>query len=333
MNELKNKIALITGATGLIGSNLVERLLAEGAKVIALGRNAEKIKEIFKEHLTDTNFSYETVDISNGIPEGIDHVDYIFHAASSISGAEIKARPVDVIRANLGGTENCLEFLRQQKERREISGKMIIFSSATVYGNSFSEDKSVLEKETNMAETLDCANASYSESKRMIEVIARSYYAQYHIESVIVRIGYVYGYTKRKPGTAFYEFIDKVLAGEDIIVNNSGMGRRDNIFVGDVVNGLLLVALNGIAGEAYNLASNGEKDNFKAIDEIAQIIADTANELDKEKKIYAYIKESIGERNAGIMLDNQKIKALGWSVETSMRDGIRETIGRYMGKR
>lgn len=333
MNKFADKVILVTGATGLIGSNLVERLLAEGAKVIVMGRNAGKIEKVFHEHLFKGNLSYVAADIAQGVPKEIGVVDYIFHAASPISGTEIKTRPVDVIKANLNGTEKCLVFLKQQKEQKRVSGRLIVFSSATVYGGNPPHDKSFLEEETYMADILSSGNAAYSESKRMVEVLARAYLIQHGIESVVVRIGYVYGHTKCKPDTAFYQFIDRALAGEDIVVNSVGMGRRDNIYVDDVVDGLVLVALKGIAGEAYNLSSNGEKDNFKAIDEIALMIAAAVNELAKDKITQACIKESAGERNPGVMLDNQKIKKIGWSVETDMQEGIRKTIERYMEKR
>lgn len=332
MSDLKNKIALITGATGLIGSNLVDKLIKAGTKVIVIGRSEKKITEVFEEHLMESNFSYEVVDISKGIPPKVGYVDYIFHAASPISSVEIKNNPVDVIEANLLGAKNCLEFLKEQKERKDVSGRMIVFSSATVYGSKPAQNKSVLESETHRADALDLGSAPYSEAKRMVEVIARSYYIQYKVESIIARIGYVYGYTKNSPDTAFYGFINKAVNGEDIIVNNSGLGRRDNIFVDDVVNGLLTVALRGNPGEAYNISSNGEKDNFRAIDEIAQIIVNMSNELREGRKIQIYMKQNGNGRAPGLMLDNNKLKKLGWFVETGMQEGIKETVNRYMGR-
>ena len=100
----------------------------------------------------------------------------------------------------------------------------------------------------------------------MVEVIAQAYYRQYDIDSVIVRISYVYGYTKQHPNTAFYEFIEKAVKGEDIILNNSGMARRDNIYISDVINALLILCMKGEAGEIYNVSSAGEKVNFTGID-------------------------------------------------------------------
>ena len=333
MKNFKNKTVLITGGTGLIGSHLVDALLQIDAKVIVLGRNKNKITDVFQKHLHNPDFSYLEADISDGIPEQIDYINYIFHAASPISGEEIKTQPVNVIKSNLTGTEKCLEFLKFQKEQHGISGRMIVFSSATVYGTSADRDTSVSENETSRADTLTSANIAYSESKRMIEVIARSYFIQYSIETVIIRIGYVYGYTKYMPNTAFYEFIKKAVNGMDLILRNSGLSRRDNIFVEDVVKGLLLIALSGAPGEVYNISSNGEKENFKSIDEIAKLITDSANKIRAGKQIAVHTQNFNPNHKPGVKLNNTKLKNLGWSVETSIKEGIEITLRQYMKTR
>ena len=325
MNRFSGKRVLITGATGLIGSHLVKLLLDEGATVIAHGRTEGKLKKVFENNLKNEKFSYVIGNISEKIPEIVGEVDYIFHAASPISGTEIKFKPVDTISTNIDGTINCLQYLKQQGH-----GRMIVFSSATVYGNQFMENITVTEEETDKADALHTANTPYSESKRMIEVLARAYATQYEVDSVIVRIGYVYGYSNPRPNTAFYEFIGKAISGDDITLNNSGMGRRDNIHVNDVVNGLLLVAEKGITGESYNISSNGDAGNFRAIDEIAEVIASVVNKLDTQKSVKAVIKPYEGERKPGMKLDNKKAKELGWDIKVGLEDGITETIKEYM---
>lgn len=321
----KDKRVLVTGATGLIGSHLIATLLDKGAIVIAYGRSEVKLKTVFAKYLENSSFSYVTGNISVEISEDISELDYIFHAASPISGTEIKIKPVDTIAANIDGTINCLEFLKNQGH-----GRMIVFSSATVYGNQFSENITVSEEETNRADALHTVNTPYSEAKRMIEVLARAYVTQYKVDSVIVRIGYVYGYSAPRPNTAFYEFIGNAINGETITVNNSGMGRRDNIHVDDVVRGLLLVAEKGMTGESYNLSSNGDANNFRAIDEMAEIIASAVNKLDLEKSVKTEIKPFEGERKPGMKLDNTKAKRLGWSITVGLEEGITETIKKYM---
>lgn len=320
----ENKRVLVTGATGLIGSHLVKRLLAEHATVIAMGRSEEKLHAVFRNELENHKISFLVGNISNALPV-LGVLDYIYHAASPISGVEIRTMPVDTISANIDGARVCLEYLRKQG-----SGRMVLFSSATVYGNQLPNEISYSEKETANADELDSNNSPYSESKRMIEVLARAYYNQYGVDSVTVRIGYVYGFIDPSPNTAFYEFIGKAVNGASIVLNNSGMGRRDNIHVDDVVEGLILVAKNGVSTQAYNISSNGDLGNYCAIDEIALMIAETANRLFPEKEVQAIVKPFEGNRDPGMRLCNDKIKALGWNTRISLEYGIEDTVKRYM---
>lgn len=119
----KEKNVLITGATGLIGSYLVRKMLKLGANVIALGRNAQKIESVFKDEIKCENFRLISMNISKSFPENIGNVHYIFHAASPISGAEIAYKPVDTIETNLSGMKNCLEFLKKQKDKKKNKWK------------------------------------------------------------------------------------------------------------------------------------------------------------------------------------------------------------------
>ena len=125
-NYFNHKTILITGATGLIGSNLVKRLLQyPDNDIILVGRSKEKLEKVFGHH---ERIRLVEHDISTPFLEGLGHIDCIYHAASPISGEIIKTRPLDVINSNLNGTIHCLEYLKNQG-----SGKMIVFSSATVY--------------------------------------------------------------------------------------------------------------------------------------------------------------------------------------------------------
>lgn len=329
MRALRNKTALITGATGLIGSHLVEYLLKEGVRVIAVGRNDKKLRDIFKDKLEDINFSYVQADIVKEIPNEMGKVDFIFHAASPIAGQEIKETPVNVIKANLFGLENCLEYLRHQKEECGHSGRLIVFSSITVYGNRFVKKELVMEDDTYMTESLGSPSAPYFESKRMVEVMAQAYCKQYDIDSVIVRIAYVYGYAKYCPNTAFYDFIDKAVNGESLILENSNLARRDNIYITDVINALIAVCLKGETGEVYNISSAGEKGNSKAIDEIAVLIANSVN-AQTENHIEVIRKQDKGKRKRGITVDNHKLKALGWALEVGIEEGLCKTIQQYL---
>lgn len=321
MNIFENKTILVTGATGLLGSNIVHHVLrAKCSKVFALGRTENKLKETFG---TIENLSFIAHDVSTQLPENLGQIDYIFHAASPISGEVIKNAPLDVINSNLSGTINCLEFLRKQG-----FGKMIIFSSATVYNAVTATNNIVSESQTSYADPIDGPNAPYSESKRMIEVIANSYHKQHCVDVIIARFSYLYGYSKNPAKTAFYEFIFKALAGKNIELNKSGLPRRDNIYVDDAVEALMHLCEIGINGEAYNISSCGDKGNYAAIDEIAESIARGANKIN-DSKIRVIYKTEGGERKEGLRLDNTKLKASGFTIKTTLDAGIEQILLKY----
>lgn len=327
LDSFKNKTVLITGATGLIGSHIVDKLLTvDGTTVLALGRSMAKLSSTFSDNSSRGKLMCVEHDISKPIPEKFGAVDFIFHAASPISGEIIKTRPLDVIDSNLSGTINCLEYLRNQGH-----GKMIVFSSATVYSVDV-PNHVAYETETSIADSIDAPNAPYSESKRMVEVIANAYHKQHLVDVLVVRFSYVYGYSKHPAKTAFYEFINKALAGENIVMNKSGLSRRDNIFVEDAVDGLLHLCNKGKVGEVYNISSDGDMGNYAAVDEMAELIAKNANKLISDSHVKVTFKEQGQERKEGLRLSNKKIKATGWAISTSIEDGIYKTMKEYLKK-
>ena len=308
----------------MIGSNLVDRIMTmKPAKLIVTGRNEKKLVSTFTDYVDKENFVIVQHDAAKPIPSGVQGVDYIFHAAGPMEREIVMNRPVDIILPNILGTINMMEFLRNQEILTGKRGRIVVFSSVTVYNNPGVANYDALETETTHAISLDVPTACYAESKRMSEVIARSYVKQYGVDAVITRFSTVYGPTRNIPDTAFYEFIRKSIAGEDITVNSSAAPRRDNIYVDDAIDGLICVALSGKTGEAYNVSSGGELDNYAAVDEIAKVATRVAAK--GSKVIYRTEGES---KKGGMTLNNNKLKSLGWTLRYSMEAGIAETIKR-----
>lgn len=326
----KNKNVLITGATGLLGTHLIKKLLGfSGCQIIALGRNIQKLRDVFEGCQGVGELILMEGDVAERMPDVENGFDYIFHAASPIAGDVIRNYPVSVIKPNIIGTINGLEYLRKRKEEGK-DGKMFVFSSATVYSNLTNQDYCVSEEETSVADALDAVNAPYSESKRMAEVIARAYYKQYGVDVCIARFSYLYGYSKQTPNTAFYEFINKAQKGDNLLLNSSGAPRRDNIYVDDAIEGLLYICKKGKSGESYNISSCGDKNNFAAIDEIANAIVSAANKYIKGISVKVSFRENAEGRKPGLMLNNTKLKSLGWSIKYSLAEGVEQTFKAYI---
>ena len=333
MQFYHQKKVLVTGATGLLGSNLVNFLMKSGeTQVIALSRSKNKLCEGFTEHLSNSLFSYIPCDVSQdfSLPDGI---DIIFHAAGPMGQKKITEQPVDVILPNLLGTLRCLEYMRRQNELYQKTCRLVLFSSVTVYGNHSLQEKTVKEQNTyETADALDQPRACYSESKRMAEVIARSYQRQYGIDFVAARLSTVYGNTKFIPDTAFYEFIRKSIQRENITLKTSSCARRDNIYIDDAVNGLLHIGAYGINGQSYNVSSNGEKGNYLAIDEIAQVIIDVSNDMFKGRPI-KLITENTIKKLPGLKLDNSLLKTLGWKLQFNFKDAVQNIIRQQLSQK
>lgn len=328
MNTLNGKTVLITGATGLIGSSLTEALMKnDNIRVTVLARNENKIKKLFSKYLDKSNFSYLVQDISEPIKIDTQY-DFIFHGAGAISGEIIKNNPVDIIKPNILGAINCLELLKKQGY-----GRFIAFSSATVYGNNTEHNIAVNEADTQITNSLDESICAYSQSKRMTETLAKAYYSQYGVESIIARFGYVYGFSKFPPNTAFFNFIKTALAGNDIVLNGKCFERRDNIYVKDAVKLLITLANEGKSGESYNVASGGQKGNFVAIDEMAEEIVKAANKITGKSAKVIKLKFEDTERKAGIIMNMDKTLDLTCIEHnepiSDIETGISETVFLY----
>lgn len=320
---LQGKTVLITGATGLLGSNLAKECLDRRARVIALGRSEEKFKRCFAEYYGTGAIVFVATDISDMDLRLNEPVNYIFHAAGSIEFSTIVNRPMDIIAPNVMGTISCLNLLRAQ-EQGGNHGRLVYFSSEAVYGKD-GTDRTVSEDDTGYTDSIQMARTPYSHSKRMAEVIVNGYVKQYDVDAVNVRLSWIYGNAKYRPKQALFDFIQQVLEGKDIIIRNPNTPRRDNLYMADAMSALLLVAKKGISGEAYNISSNGDKGNYAGADEIAEVIVDIINKkYGKNSKVIYEFQPS--KREGGVKMDNSKLKRLGWDVSVSLYEGMSKLI-------
>jgi len=290
------KNILLAGGAGYIGSHTAVELLKSGYGVVIVDNLSNSYKTVIDriESLSLKRVKFYELDTRSSDLEIVfqeNNIDVVVDFAAYKAVGDSVANPLKYYDNNLLSLINMMTIMSKYNVQN-----FVFSSSATVYGSHFNAEFTAKEEDTYKADALHTPNTPYSESKRMAEVMAGAYHAQYGVDVLIVRIAYVYGYAKHKPNTAFYEFINKALEGSDIVINNSGMGKRDNIYVEDVVDALLLLANKELA----------------------------------EDKIQLKIAAENKERKPGLRLDNQKLKSLGWSPQFSLEAGIREILIRYM---
>lgn len=190
--KLKNKTILITGATGLIGSTIINSLLYYSykndfpLKVLGLVRDIDKSQKMFENQLNQCdNLSFISGDVCNclDIPE---NVDYIIHTACPTRSKFFVENPVETIETIVNGTNNILKLAKE----KQISG-FVYLSSMEVYGTPETDEKISELHSTNL--DVMSVRTSYPEAKRMAECLCASYSSQYRLPIKVIRLTQTFG--------------------------------------------------------------------------------------------------------------------------------------------
>jgi len=317
--KLENKSVLITGASGLIGSFLIDVLMYKqlNCKIYAIGRNVEKAYNRFKNYWDDNNFNFVSVDINRGLHLDAEKVDFIVHAASNTHPIAYAEDPIGTVTTNVIGTYNLLEFaVGKQAER------VAFLSSVEIYG----ENRGDCEKfKEDYCGYIDCntMRAGYPESKRAGEALCQAYIQQKSLDVVIPRLPRTYGPTMQMSDSkAIAQFIKKGIAKEDVILKSEGTQYYSYCYVADTVSGILWCLLEGAKGEAYNISDENSDIQMK---DLAQIIANYAGRK-VEFDIPDATEQAGYSKATKAVMDSNKLQALGWKAAYTMREGLERTI-------
>lgn len=323
-SKLEDKSIMISGATGLIGSFLIDVLMYRNKnklgrhKVIALGRNEEKAKKRFGDYFEKDSFKFISCDINNlSEVEKLPVVDYVFHAASNTHPAAYATDAIGTITTNIIGTYNLLEFASKHKVER-----FLFASTVEVYGENQGDTDAFDESYCGY---IDCntLRAGYPESKRAGEALCQAYIKQKDMDIVIPRLSRTYGPTMLMSDTkAVSQFIKNGLNNENIVLKSEGTQFYSYSYVADAVSAIFFILLNGTKGEAYNISDEMSDITLR---DLAKLIADYS----KTKVVFELPDaiESAGYSKATkAILKNNKLKSIGWEANYSMEEGIKRTI-------
>lgn len=307
----------VTGATGLVGSWLVKRLVEAGADVVCLVRDWVPQSELVRTGLL------ERVKVVRGdIREqatlervlGEYEIDTVIHLAAQTIVTIANRNPVSTFESNIMGTWNLLEACRRSPKVRQV----VLASSDKAYGDQellpYTEDTPLRGEHP------------YDVSKSCADLIARTYAITYDLPIAITRCGNFYGggdlnWNRIIPGT-----IRSILRGHPPVIRSNGKYVRDYFYVEDGAAAYMLLAEQlaskpGLKGDAFNFSNEIQMTVSEIVDRIIslmgsdlkpQVLNETNNEI-----LHQY-------------LSADKARAqLGWKPLFDLDEGLARTITWY----
>jgi len=301
---------LVTGGLGFIGSHLVESLSKKNHKIMVLTKTLSKksnipksIKKINIKKIDITNFNQVGKIIENFKP------DAIIHLAGNTSHSMSFEKPLQDVDSN---TKTTL-FLLEKIKNLNLSCKFILGSTFIVIGKP---------KKLPVTEKTPCNPTTiYGTNRLASEHLCKIYHKVYGINTNIFRITNSYGPREQIiPNKNAVNFlIHQALTKKKISIYNNGEFFRDLIYVNDVINGINTILKKGKPGELYWISS-GKKLWFKKLGIILQKF--TNCEIDFPLTPKYTKKVDVGN----FVVNNSKLKKLGWKPKTSINHGIEETL-------
>ncbi len=318
---MSGRRVFVTGATGLLGSHLVQAAIERGAEVVCLVRDwvprARTVEEGWLDRVTQVRGELEDPGVLvRALNEH--EIDTVFHTgAQTIVGTAARA-PLSTFESNVRGTWNLLEACRSMAGSVQ---RIVLVSSDKAYGNC---DRLPYTEETPLR-----GRNPYDASKAAADVIAMSYFHTFGLPVSIARCANLYGpgdlnWNRLVPGT-----IRALLAGERPVIRSDGKFLRDWFFVKDAVDALLLLAdripQEGIVGEAFNF---GTERTLPVLDVVRKILL-LAECPHLEPVILDQAKDEIRDQS----LDCSKARErLPWKARHGLDEGLRETIAWYRAR-
>ena len=279
--------------------------------VYAMGRNNQRAARRFACYQDDERFHFLQHDICQPL-DSTTRFDYIVHAASNASPNFFQQQPVEVMRSNMEGLCNLVEYGRCHEMQR-----MVYVSSGEIYGEC--SDSVFTESSSGYVDILS-PRSCYPSSKRAAETLCAAYCQEYGADIVIARPCHTYGpYFTESDNRVYAQFIRNVLRGEDIVMKSLGQQYRSWIYVADCAAALLLLLAKGQRGEAYNIAH--EESNI-TIRQLAEKIAAIAG-----KKVVMDVQDDGNTTPISrAVFSTAKLESLGWRPLFTIDDGLRHTI-------
>ena len=303
-----NKVVLVTGGAGFLGSHLCGKLLDLGHEVLCLDNFYSSSKSNIEELLDNPRFEIIRHDVTQPIHL---EVNEIYNLACPASPVYYQKDPVQTIKTSVLGTINMLDLAVR------TGSKILQASTSEIYGDpEVSPQSETYWGRVNPIGIRSC----YDEGKRASETLFFDYKRQHQLEIKVARIFNTYG-PRMHPndGRVVSNFIVQALRGEDLTVYGNGSQTRSFCFVDDLVDGLIqfMESNESICGP-INLGNPQEITMLELTREILQLSGSSS-----KVKFLPLPEDDPKQRKPDISEANLR---LNWAPSVSLAQGLEKTI-------
>ena len=300
----------VTGAAGYIGSNLVDRLLAQNHMVVGYDNFSTGMKQFLETAKTNPNFSLIENDLLNAdaLSTAMEGCDFVYHLAANADVRFGTQHPFKDLEQNTVGTYHVLEAMRKHGIRQ-----IAFASTGSVYGEAKvfpTPEEAPFPIQTSL----------YGNSKLAAEGLIQAYCEGFGMQSYIFRFVSILG--ERYTHGHVFDFYRQLLVNpQQLYVLGNGKQRKSYLYVQDCIDAMQLVVEK--SQDKINIFNLGTNEYCEVNDSI-QWICEYLN-LSPRLQYAGGERGWIGD-NPFIFLDTAKIRNLGWEPKLSIAEGIKKTI-------
>jgi len=320
------KVALVTGSTGFIGTNLIKKLLERNYYVTGVDNfsSSEKWKSgVFESNNNYEFFEYDITENLNSILSQSKfiseqkRIDEIYNLACPASPPRYLKLPFETIKVSTQGVFNILEIAKK------YNSKILHASTSEIYGDPLEHpQKETYRGNVNTIGPRSC----YDEGKRISETICYEFNKEFNIDVRVIRIFNTYGpFMDPNDGRVITNFINQALKNEDITIYGNGSQTRSFQYIDDLIKGI--EKMMNLEQPTFGPINMGNPEEF-TIKELAELILQLIQT--KSKMVYKDLpKDDPMQRRPDI---TEARNILNWGPKINLQEGLAKTIEYYKSK-